>query len=115
MLIYCIAGKDRTGILSAIILTIAGHTPDDVANDYVLSRIGVEVKRVALLEGLKEWLGVDALVQEGVVELASTKVEFMLGSLRFMERRYGGVVGYCRDILNLDQESLERLRANIVA
>jgi hypothetical protein len=81
----------------------------------VLSRIGNEIGRPALLEGLREWLGEDALEQEGVLELASTKVEFMLGFLKFMDGKYGGPVGYCRDVLGLTEGDLARIRGNIVA
>jgi len=81
----------------------------------VLSRIGIETGRLALLEGLREWLGEDALEQEGVLELASTKAEFMLVFLRFMDGKYGGPVGYCRDILGLTEEDLVRVRGNIIA
>lgn len=34
---YCTAGKDRTGIIAAIILGLCGATPDDIVEDYTLS------------------------------------------------------------------------------
>ena len=34
-LLHCFAGKDRTGISAAVILTILGASKDDIAADYL--------------------------------------------------------------------------------
>jgi len=43
------AGKDRTGVLAAILLGIAGFGHDEIAADYALTRIGVEPAREMLI------------------------------------------------------------------
>jgi protein-tyrosine phosphatase len=35
--IHCASGKDRTGLLSLVLLTFAGATPDEIIADYLLS------------------------------------------------------------------------------
>lgn len=37
VLIHCAAGKDRTGILAALTLRLAGAHPDDILEDYLLT------------------------------------------------------------------------------
>jgi protein tyrosine/serine phosphatase len=52
-----IAGKDRTGVLAALILALMDTPPDIIAKDYVLTRIGVEPFRKKLLGQLLLMLG----------------------------------------------------------
>lgn len=37
MLIHCSLGKDRTGVISALILSLCGVSDEDVAKDYSFS------------------------------------------------------------------------------
>jgi protein tyrosine/serine phosphatase len=34
---HCAAGKDRTGLLALVLLTLAGATPDEIIADYLLT------------------------------------------------------------------------------
>lgn len=99
--------------MSAIILTIAGQSPEEIANDYLLTRIGVETERAMLTESLKSWLGEDAMEQVGVLELSSTTTAIMIGFLESMGDKYGGPVGYCKSVLGFTDVDLEIIRANI--
>lgn len=38
---HCFAGKDRTGIMSAIVLELLGVADDDIVADYALSQVGL--------------------------------------------------------------------------
>ncbi len=38
---HCFAGKDRTGIVSAIVLELLGVGDEDIVSDYALSRVGL--------------------------------------------------------------------------
>lgn len=37
VLIFCKAGKDRTGIISALVLTVAGCSDEQIVKDYIRS------------------------------------------------------------------------------
>lgn len=37
LLFHCVAGKDRTGIIAALLLTLADVSPDSIASDYATS------------------------------------------------------------------------------
>jgi len=47
-------GKDRTGVISALILYIAGVPLETINLDYILTRAGVEPARKALQQKAKE-------------------------------------------------------------
>src|SRR5947207_11643502 len=42
VLFHCAAGKDRTGVLAAVILSLLGVPADVVADDYALSPLGMD-------------------------------------------------------------------------
>jgi protein tyrosine/serine phosphatase len=100
-------------VLAALLLSLVGHSSEEIANDYVLTRIGVETHRVELTNNLKMWLGDDAMTQDGVFELSSTSIDVMNSFLEFVESKYGGFVGYCKDFLKLEEKDLDRIRLNI--
>jgi protein tyrosine/serine phosphatase len=39
LVVHCIAGKDRTGVVSALTLALLGVPDDDIADDYTLSEV----------------------------------------------------------------------------
>jgi protein tyrosine/serine phosphatase len=93
-----LAGKDRTGVLAAVILSLAGVPADIIAYDYALSRIGIEPSRELLLQMLKLWNKDWTLETPGMQEFSQVKAEFMLGTLEMMEKKYGGAEGYARGL-----------------
>jgi protein tyrosine/serine phosphatase len=104
-----IAGKDRTGVLAAIFLALAGAPTEVIAYDYALSRIGIEPGREMLTQMLmsfnKEW----SADTPGMYEFSQIKAEFMEGMLQMMEEKYGGVDGYVRG-LGFEDEELREIR-----
>lgn len=100
----CIAGKDRTGVLAAILLDLAGAPKNIIAYDYALSRVGVEPARELLTQMLKMWNKDWTLETPGMKEFSQIKAEFMLGTLEMMEERYGGVEGYVRGLGFVDND-----------
>jgi protein tyrosine/serine phosphatase len=60
VLVHCSAGKDRTGILIAIVLGLLGVSRQDIVYDYALSRLG--------MQRLVAWLRVNAPDQRETVE-----------------------------------------------
>ncbi|KAF8859968.1 hypothetical protein BDZ45DRAFT_801212 [Acephala macrosclerotiorum] len=57
ILFHCTAGKDRTGVLSALILALLDTPSETIAQDYALTRIGVEPFRMYLLKVLLQQMG----------------------------------------------------------
>jgi len=48
LVFHCSAGKDRTGVLAAVLLSVLGVSDDDIAADYALSR--------AAMREMSEWV-----------------------------------------------------------
>jgi protein tyrosine/serine phosphatase len=107
VVIHCVGGKDRTGLLSAFLLHLAGVSDDEIAADYALSE-------ERLLPRHQVWF--DAAETEEELQrlrrIAQTPAASMKGVFAELERRYGSVEGYLRRI-GLTDEELAELSARL--
>jgi protein tyrosine/serine phosphatase len=89
VLIHCAAGKDRTGLISALLLGLAGVPEEEIAEDYAESEAN-------LAELTSKWIAEapDGAERERRRQLSTTPREAMLGVLEALDERYGGVRGY---------------------
>jgi protein-tyrosine phosphatase len=109
VLFHCTAGKDRTGVLAALLLGIAGVPDETITADYALTGQAIDVMRPILLEplrrmGIPDWLG---------EPLLSSSPALIAGVLQRLNRQYGGTAGYARAI-GISDAHIERLRARVV-
>jgi protein-tyrosine phosphatase len=86
-LFHCTAGKDRTGILAALILRLAGVAVEPVAADYALTDASNLLRR-----GLVD--GMSARERRARAFLFSAPHDGMAGLLRDIDERYGSAAGY---------------------
>jgi protein-tyrosine phosphatase len=106
-LIHCHAGKDRTGVVVAVILAAVGVEPSAVAADYALSATCLGQSYV---DETRVWFASLGWSWEEYSQLAGSPAEVMLGVLDGLERRYGGAAGYLASI-GVTPAALGRLRA----
>ena len=109
-IVHCTAGKDRTGLIVALLLGLVGVPAATIVDDYALSSqylVGTyleEARQRAARNGIPwEWF------QHQVI----CPPEFMQTTLQYLDERYGGIVAYVRSI-GLSQEQCERLRHALV-
>jgi protein-tyrosine phosphatase len=91
VVVHCMGGKDRTGLVTALLLRVAGVDNDQIATDYALSEERLEPRHAAWLEEA----GTEA-ERERIRRIAATPAESMVGVLVELERRYGSVEAYLR-------------------
>ena len=110
VVVHCTAGKDRTGVTTAFLLTVLGVERALIEADYRLTNRDVE-RQVAYLESmgyLPEGItAADMMHHAGVPEEAIT--DFLDG----LDEQYGGVMGYLREI-GISDDTIERVRANFL-
>jgi protein-tyrosine phosphatase len=108
VVVHCLAGKDRTGLVSAILLRLAGVDHATIGADYALTAGN-------LRERWEAWLQ-DAPDEERakLEKLQHTPAEAMARVVQEIERRYGDVASYLR-AAGLTDAQVERLRERLVA
>ena len=107
IVIHCVGGKDRTGLLSAFLLHLAGVPGNAIAADYALSE-------ERLLPRHEAWFAAAESKEEleRLQRISQTPAASMAGVFAELERRYGGVEGYLREA-GVTEEELERARARL--
>jgi protein tyrosine/serine phosphatase len=122
MLFNCTAGKDRTGTLAALILSLVGVPDKDIAFDYSLSRIGIEPQKEFLTAFIRKWKPEWTEDTPGLREFSNVRKEYMLHFLQEARTVYGGDAGdeqgtwaerYARSELGFSQAEIETLRNNL--
>lgn len=91
VVVHCVGGKDRTGLLSAFLLHLAGVDDEQIAADYALSEERLRPRHEA-------WLAAAATEpeRERIRRISRTPAAAMIGVLRELELRHGGVEAYLR-------------------
>ena len=92
LVFHCSAGKDRTSVLAAMVLTAMGIVDEDVVEDYTLS--------AALMKDIRDRMNSDPETAQGVKDLPDfqweASAESMAAFLSLLRREYGSADGYLK-------------------
>lgn len=109
-LVHCSAGKDRTGILSAVVLAALGVADETIARDYALTE---RLLRGEVLEKVRARAVAAGLTEQAIAAASSSPPELMLEVLAELREHHGGAAAYL-DRFGLPAGALERLRAALL-
>ena len=101
-----LAGKDRTGVLAALIHLLVETPSDAIVHDYLLTRVGAEPGRKMILGPLLHATGPAGLDNTGLRNICGVHPETMIAFVEAVEENYGGVRGYLTKTLGLSQEDV---------
>jgi protein-tyrosine phosphatase len=110
LVFHCAAGKDRTGVVAAIVLSILGVSDDDIAADYSLS--GHHMAR------FKDWIittfpdAADAMTKQPDAFLEAP-AEAMDRFLHRVSGAFGSVEGYVAE-LGIGHHVVDAVRENLL-
>ena len=107
VVIHCMGGKDRTGLVAALLLRLAGASREEIGRDYSLSAENLAARTAA-------WLTQARTEQERdrVEKLSGTPATAMARVVAEIEDRYGSVAGYL-EAAGLRADQIERLRERL--
>ncbi len=114
-LIHCSAGKDRTGVLAAIILSVLGVPFDTIMDDYLKSK-------EALTAGPLRAMLMERAAQEGGIELNDVIMDAILGvKPDYLEAAFAEIDGRCGsldsylDVIGVDAAARAALVGHLVS
>ena len=101
VVVHCVGGKDRTGLLCAFLLHLANVGIEEIAADYALSEERLQPR-------FELWLAEAETVaeRERLRRISRTPAEAMVGVFDELDRRYGGATEFLRDA-GLGDDDLE--------
>jgi protein-tyrosine phosphatase len=106
VLFHCFAGKDRTGLVAAMMLSIAGVEPEAIGADYAETDL-------QMADRYEEWL---ANASPERVESMRNELrcppEWILNTLEHVDKKWGGVEGYL-EAAGLPSSAIARLQSKL--
>jgi protein tyrosine/serine phosphatase len=109
VVVHCMGGKDRTGLVSALVLCVVGVDPEVVAADYALTE-------EALAGTQDAWIAAapDEAERRRRALLKPAPAAVMADVLAAVEERYGGVRAYLRGA-GVGDDALDRMQERLLA
>ena len=107
VVIHCMGGKDRTGLMAALLLRIAGVDPSVIGEDYALTAANLAARTQAWLD--------QAPTEDRrrrIEKLSQTPAAGMRRVVEAIEERYGSVAAYL-EAAGVSGAQLELLRARL--
>ncbi|GLY29561.1 tyrosine-protein phosphatase [Kineosporia sp. NBRC 101731] len=104
---HCTSGKDRTGLIAALVLTLLGVSRDDVLADFALTEL-------ATARLLADWHTANPdrpMLWPSYGRAPAVVMELVLADL---EAEHGSVQGYLTDRVGVDTETVKQLRGRLL-
>ncbi|MFM6933692.1 MAG: tyrosine-protein phosphatase [Novosphingobium sp.] len=113
-LVNCMAGKDRTGFAVAMVHHALGVHYDDIVSDYLLTNTaGNPDERIAAgLRSVSSLIG--DIEPDALRVLMSVEPEYLSTAWQAMRDSHGSVDAYQAEVLGVDQDLRDRLRAALL-
>jgi len=108
VLIHCLAGKDRTGLLTALLLLLAEVPIAEVAADYALSAERLVTWSTPWIEGAE-----NEEERRRRTRISQTPGMAMIAVLEELERRHGGVREYL-STAGLEEVTAQRIQERLL-
>lgn len=110
--VHCAAGKDRTGLAMALVLSAVGVPREVVLDDFVLQSSDPEwIRRREIIHLKFMSMGIDADAARGLI---STPRWTMEQALEWLDSEYGGVTEYLRVACLVEQSTFIALGRNLI-
>jgi protein-tyrosine phosphatase len=116
LLINCSAGKDRTGVAVALVLTVLGVAPSDIFADYMMTndRLRDNPAFTQMLSG-RIMSSYTALPDAARQVLMSVHLDHLNAAFSRIALDYGSVSGYIETRLSISPRMQQQIRQNLTA
>ena len=106
ILYHCSAGKDRTGIFTALLLSTLGVDSTTIFDDYLASNFYSANKN----DGVKKMLIETMKVKEQVVDdLLGVKAAYLQATFTEIKKQYGSVEAYLKKVMGVKIKKLKSI------
>ncbi len=110
---HCFTGKDRTGIAAGLILEVLGADWETIAEDYETSNL-YYTQEVEELEEILRRKGAEEELIAPICGFAGVYRPMLAAAWDYLNREWGGAVGYLTGACGVSEEELETIRARYI-
>ena len=108
---HCSAGKDRTGMAAALILSALDVSRQTIVDDYMLTKKHYDPEKlIAIVEGHLRDAKVEHWDRDWLIPYCSVHQDNIVAFLDAIEDRYGDVKNYLISALGLSQADLDKMQ-----
>ena len=109
ILYHCTQGKDRTGMISVLILSALGYSKEAIIHDYLRYNARHRMKRFWIFVGMTVVFFNVKLAYNLHVALI-TKRRYIDAAYKEIEPKWGNAINYLKEEIGLSDQDLEKLR-----
>ena len=110
VVLHCTAGKDRTGVSTAFLLSILGVSRDVIEEDYLLTNLDTE-RQADFIEATTGYP--DGYDREKMIKIAGVPNDAMKDFLDGVESKWGSVLEYLEKI-GITKNQMDMIRQNFL-
>ena len=130
MIVHCTAGKDRTGVICALVLSLCGVHDEVVAQEYSFTEVGLTREwKESVIEHLMDnpalkgnmegaWNMISAksilFLRRVFLWLITFRTANMLATLKMIRDKFGGPEGYVTEKCGLTKDEVDKIRKNLI-
>ncbi|MBT2265279.1 tyrosine-protein phosphatase [Rhodococcus erythropolis] len=107
---HCTAGKDRTGLMTALLLGILGVPDKTIVDDFVLSNTYNKAKNEQTYTYLSS-KGINVDLLKPLMEQRPSQIQPVLDKI---QDQFGGWEKFSQDVLKLDADTIAKLRSKLL-
>ena len=115
VVVHCSGGKDRTGVLAALLLSALGVTWEDIVEDYLLTEQLYDARELLAERSSQifETHGVE-MDEAALAPVFAVHPSYLEAARREADARYGGFIGLL-DAMGINESARARLRERYLA
>ncbi len=107
-LVHCVNGKDRTGVLCAVLLRAAGLHPDDVMDDYLKTNTVNKLRIAQEAENLSP--NMTSYEKEILMSFLEARPAYLQAFFDEVDESFGSFDNYIQNELHLNSTHISRLQ-----
>ena len=112
-IIHCVTGKDRAGIITAIILKILGVDQETIVSDYIKQR-KIYFKKATLYFVAIIVLSLDIKLAKKIFDYYAIKEDFINKAFETIDKRYGSFDSFIHNFIGLNDKDIEIFKARVL-
>lgn len=114
VVVHCTAGKDRTAVITALLLSILGVSEETILADYTYSNIHYEKVEAGVaheLKGLNKQFGITTKHLQALILVKADRLQKMLTHI---QQKYGSIEDYLSTAAGLKEDYFIQMRENLL-